>query len=75
MKTYKKNDEVWIINCTMSGKFIIEGKARVISNSHDQGYNVRFDGDDSNVVRFIDDNAQKDPEAWVKILNEQVAKQ
>jgi hypothetical protein len=68
MTPFKPGQQVWIINCTLGGRFLVEGRARVMRHLGDDRYLVRFlDGD--LVERFVDANAQVDPYAYVRKLN------
>lgn len=75
MHTYKKGDSVIVINQTLSGRFIVEGRAKVLRTLRDidEMYLVSFWGAGEQVQRFIDPQAQKDPDAFVRQLNEQAA--
>jgi len=62
------NETVVIINKTPSGRFIIEGRAKVIRHLDEDRYLVRF-GDGSTVERYVDPQAQSDPEGYIERLN------
>lgn len=68
-----KGQRVAVINCTMSGKFIMEGHATVTSilrnGPHEYRARVRFDGVRGTFARFIDPAAQADPQAFCDTLN------
>ena len=79
MHTFKKGDRVTIFGMTMGGKFIIEGRAIVLSRCKaiDEQYRVRFlrDGKPSlgeEYDRFVDPAGQGDPDAWVRKINEKI---
>jgi hypothetical protein len=68
MTPFKPRQRVWIINCTLGGRFLVEGRARIVRHLGDCRYLVRFpDGD--LVERFVDPKAQADPYAYVRTLN------
>jgi hypothetical protein len=68
MTPLKPGQQVWIINCTLGGRDLVEGRARVVRHLGDDRYLVRFpDGDQ--VERFVDPKAQADPYAYVRTLN------
>jgi hypothetical protein len=72
MTLFKPRQRVWIINCTHGGRFLVEGRARVVCRLDDDRYFVRFaDGD--LVERFVDSKAQADPYAYVRTLNNNAA--
>ena len=65
---FKPRQRVWIINCTLGGRFLVEGRARVVRHLGDDRYLVRFpDGD--LVERCVDPKAQADPYASVRTRN------
>ena len=67
--TYKPGDKVTIINCSLSGRWFIEGEVTVLTPQNDSGsYLVDF-GEGDQVVRFIDPAAQDDPAALIAKLN------
>lgn len=71
---FKKGQEVWILNSLMSGQFIVEGKAKIVSHIEDDLYAVQFRNDMSKpkttFERFVDVAAQDDPQGFVDALNE-----
>ena len=73
MHSFKKGDTVTLINQTMSGRFILEGEAVILSpiNGTNERYTVKFGrGNYSDTVeRFVDPSAQADPAAFVARLN------
>ena len=74
MSKSKINDTVVIINMDMSGKFIYEGIATVVSEEkYNQLYDVEFEKGDT-VTRFIDMEAQglahrREVEEYIASLN------
>jgi len=72
MTLFKPRQRVCIINCTLGGRFLVEGRARIVRPLGDDRYLVRFpDGD--LVERFVDPKAQADPYAYVRTLNSEAA--
>jgi hypothetical protein len=72
MTRFKPRQRVWIINCTLGGRFLVEGRARIVRRLSDNRYLVRFpDGD--LVERLVDPQAQADPYAFVRTLNNNAA--
>lgn len=71
MHTFKKGDRVVIINQTISGRFFIEGWAKVLRTigGVDDQYRVEFEGHRERADRFVDPAAQADPDAFVRKLN------
>jgi hypothetical protein len=68
MTLFKPRQRVWIINCTLGGRFLVEGRARVVRRLGDDRYLLRFpDGD--LVERSVNPEAQANPYASVRILN------
>lgn len=68
MTPFKPGQQVWIINRTLGGQYLVEGSARVMRRLGNDRYRVRFpDGD--LVERFVDPKAQADPYAYVRTLN------
>ncbi len=67
----KRGDRVVILTTTIGGRFVIEGYARVIRQhpSPAQYYRVRFEASGDVVDRFVDFEAQTDPEAYVQRMN------
>lgn len=70
-RKFRKGERVYILNCTISGRFFIEGEATVLRAVDDvaQQYVVSFD-DGIAVERFIDVEAQDDPAGMVARLND-----
>ena len=73
-RTWSNNDRVFVINQTMGGTFVLEGKATVIRKTRGRDgpiYDVWFHSDlgEPEVPRFIDWRAQKDPARFVDDLN------
>jgi hypothetical protein len=72
MTRFKSRQRVWIINCTLGGRFLVEGRARIVRRLGNDRYLVRFpDGD--LVERVVDPKAQADPYAYVRTLNNEAA--
>jgi hypothetical protein len=71
MHTFDINDKVTVFNCTLGGRFIIEGKATIkgYTSDVDEQYFVKFDGERGLVSRFVDPAGQDNPEAFVARLN------
>ena len=71
MHTFQRDDVVTVFNQTMSGKVIIEGKARIVQpvEGVDEQYEVRFGDEEPKVERFVDPAGQIDPEAHLDELN------
>jgi hypothetical protein len=73
--TFAKGDTVTIFNCTVSGKFFIEGKAVVIRPLETyERYMVRFQHPSLThgaQERVVDPAGQEDPEGFVERLNGQ----
>ncbi len=69
--TFAKGTTVNIINMTMTGRFICEGRATIVRAvpDVDSQYIVRFAGEKQTVERFVDPNAQDDLEACLAALN------
>jgi hypothetical protein len=65
MTRFKPRQRVWIINCTLGGRFLVEGRARVARHLGDNRYLVRFP-DGELVERCVDPKAQADPYAYVR---------
>lgn len=65
---FKKGDYVWVINRTYGGTFIVEGKAAVLKVLGEDRALVCFDNGDK-VERFIEKEAQANPEEYVAMLN------
>lgn len=73
---FRKGDIVNIINMTMGGRFLVEGRARIVRSVRDVDgqYVVRFEGDFGNVERFVDPQAQgEDVASYVERLNASAA--
>jgi hypothetical protein len=68
MTRFKPRQRVWIINCTLGGRFLVEGRARIVRRLGEDRYLVRFP-DGELVERFVDPKAQADPHAFVRTLN------
>jgi hypothetical protein len=69
---FKKGQSVHIINQTMSGKFFVEGTAKIIKPTDVEGrYLVRFPERAGAIQceRFVDELAQSDPQAYVNTMN------
>ena len=74
MHTFQRDDVVTVFNQTMSGKFIIEGKATIVRpiDDVDEQYIVKMpssDGYNEHLQRFVDPAGQGDPEAHLDELN------
>jgi len=76
MHTFERGTKVSIINCTMGGKFIVEGEAVILNKVKgvDEQYRVRFlrNGKPSlgeEYERFVDPQAQQDPVHFVQVMN------
>ena len=72
MHTFKRGDKVWIFNCTMSGKFIVEGQAVILDKIKDvdEQYRVRFMPSlGEEYERFVDPAGQRHPELFVNVMN------
>lgn len=75
MKQHQPGDTVAIVNRSLSGRFVVEGRARVIREI-DGGtgrYEVVFvdaPASDGSVFRYVDPAAQRNPESYVAHLNE-----
>jgi hypothetical protein len=74
MHTFEIGESVWIINQTISGKFIIEGKVTISEQIADvyETYIVTFpasDGFSVHAQRFVDPAAQDNPRAFIEQLN------
>jgi hypothetical protein len=72
MHTFKSGDRVVIVNMTIGGRFIVEGRATVKRplRRTEEYYSVVFDNSAGSYERFIDPAAQADPEEFVRKLNE-----
>lgn len=68
MTPFKPGQQVWIINRTLGGRFLVEGRARVMRHLGNDRYLVRFP-DGYLVERFVDPNAQADPYDYVRTRN------
>ena len=70
MHTFKKGDEVHILNSTIGGRFFVEGRGMIVGvvPDIDEQYRVVLAGEV--YERFVDPMAQNDPEAFVATLNE-----
>lgn len=66
--TIKNGDRVAIINKSLGG-FVLEGFATVVRPENFDRWLVRFEDDGSTASRFIDLEAQGDPEQYVQRLN------
>jgi hypothetical protein len=72
MTSFEPGQRVWIINRTLGGRYLVEGRARVVRHLGDDCYVVRFpDGD--LVERILDPQGQADPYAHVRTLNDNEA--
>jgi hypothetical protein len=72
MHTFDIGDFVTVFNCTLGGRFFIEGRAKITgyTSNVDEQYYVRFVGKNSQICsRFVDPAGQDDPEAFVSKLN------
>ena len=73
--SFKKGDRVVVLNTTMSGTVIIEGRATIWSaiRGVDERYFVKFDTRQADlepvVERFVDPLAQARPDWYVADLN------
>ena len=69
--TFAKGTTVNIINMTMSGRFVCEGRATIVRAvpDVDSQYIVRFAGEKQTVERFVDPSAQDDIAACLAALN------
>lgn len=69
--TFKIGDRVTVINSTPSGRFKIEGKAYIVKiiDREDSRFMVRFEGSTRRFERFVDPDAQDNPEAYLAALN------
>ena len=68
MTPFTPRQRVWIINCTLGGRFLVEGHAQIVHRLGEDRYLVRFP-DGELVERFVDPEAQADPYAYVRTLN------
>lgn len=73
--TFDLGEIVTIFNCTLGGKFIIEGTAAIAGfvSDVDEQYFVRFRGEKGIHQRFVDPSGQVDPEAHLRMLNREAA--
>lgn len=74
MHTFQRDEVVVVFNQTLSGKFIIEGKATIVRpiEDFDEQYIVKMpssDGYYEHLQRFVDPAGQVDPEAHLDELN------
>lgn len=60
------------INCTLGGRFLVEGRSWVVRHLGEDRYLVRFP-DGELIERFVDPKAQADPYAYVRTLNNKEA--
>lgn len=78
--SFKCGDVVSIFNCTMGGRFIIEGRATIVGivEDVDEQYRVRFHGTDKTTrdaplgdvyERFVDPDGQSNPTGHIARLN------
>ncbi len=66
---FKRGDNVAIINRTLGGRYLVEGRAKIVRQLDVEGrYLVRFDDGDL-VERCVDPAAQADPYEIVRRLN------
>lgn len=74
MSAFKKGDKVAIINSTLGGRYLVETKKATIIRIIEDGARpyARVRIGMGCVDRFIDTDAQADPEAYVAALNAQV---
>jgi hypothetical protein len=75
MHTFKKGDKVVVLNTTMSGTVIVEGRATIFRAVPDveEQYVVDFGDGSGFVERFVDPLAQDDAGRYVAGLNNRVA--
>jgi hypothetical protein len=71
---FRKGEVVHIINTSMSGRFFIEGQAKVVRAipGVEGQYLVCFKGETQPVERFVDPRAQIDTGRFVADLNAQL---
>ena len=72
MTRFKPRQRVWIINCTLGGRFLVEGRSWVVRHLGEDRYLVRFP-DGELIERFVDPKAQADPYAYVRTLENKEA--
>ena len=70
--SFRKGEKVHIINSSMGGTFIIEGRATVLRpiKDVDEQYLVDFGDGFGPVERFVDPQAQADPAKFIERLND-----
>ena len=69
VSNYKRGDKVAIIS-TLRGRFLVESRAaKVVRHYGDEYYIVKIDHEE--VLRFVNQAAQDDPEGFVGALNAQ----
>lgn len=75
---FTKGQKVAIINKTFGGQFVVEGHATITRILNDSPYafrcNVRFEGQRGTFARYIDPDAQANPQAYCDKLNAECAR-
>jgi len=71
---FSVGQSVTILNQTMGGRFVVEGKATITSLlTRDNCYMVDFGDGGGSYERFVDPSAQETPQACVRKLNDGTA--
>ena len=70
MNTLKIGQTVVIVNRSMSGRYMIEGRATLVQpTSQPEHWYVQFIGEQDTYRRYIDMAAQDNPDAYIAMLN------